>query len=69
MCRLKKPDVPINEKVLLSLSEASALTGICYDKLIEISNVEECKFVMFNGNKRMFKREKLIEYLLQETQI
>ena len=69
MCRLKKPDVPINEKVLLSLNEASALTGICYDKLIEISNVEECKFVMFNGNKRMFKREKLIEYLLQETQI
>ncbi len=69
MCRAKKPDIPINEKVLLSLSEASALTGICEDKLIEISNYPCCKFVIFNGNKRMLKRELLIEYLINETQI
>lgn len=55
--------IPITEKVLLTLEEAALLTGVGQNKLREISNGEDCPFVLWNGNKRMFKREKLIGYL------
>lgn len=55
--------IPVAEKVLLTLEEAALLTGIGQNKLREISNGEDCPFVLWNGSKRMFKREKLISYL------
>lgn len=55
--------VPIWEKVLLTLEEAASYTGIGINKLREISNNEECSFVIWNGSKRLFKRTKLEEYL------
>ena len=56
-------NVPITEKILLTLEEAALLTGIGQNKLREISNEDNCSFVLWNGNKRMFKREKLITFL------
>lgn len=55
--------VPIWEKVLLTLEEAASYTGIGINKLREISNNEECSFIIWNGSKRLFKRTKLEEYL------
>mgnify|MGYP001137161689 CR=1 FL=1 len=55
--------VPIWEKVLLTLEEAASYTGIGINKLREISNNEECSFIVWNGSKRLFKRTKLEEYL------
>ena len=55
--------VPITEKILLTLEEAALLTGIGQNKLREISNEDNCPFVLWNGSKRMFKREKLISFL------
>lgn len=55
--------ISLAEKVLLTLEEAALLTGIGQNKLREISNGEDCPFVLWNGSKRMFKREKLIGYL------
>lgn len=59
----KEKNVPIAEKILLTLEEAAILTGIGQNKLREISNREDCPFVLWNGSKRMFKREKLVNYL------
>ena len=56
-------DVRISEKPTLSLLEAAAYTGIGIQRLIRISNVPNCNFVLFVGRKRMFKRIKLEEYL------
>lgn len=67
--KVSKLQIPISEKILLTVNEASALTGICKEKLTYISNYEGCPFVIFNGNKRMFKRKQLIEYLEKETQL
>lgn len=56
-------DVPLWHKRNLSLEEASAYFGIGQTKLKAISDSEDCPFVLWNGTKRLFKREKLEEYL------
>lgn len=59
----KSFEIPITQKVLLTIDEASAITGLGVGKLREMSNDERCDFVLWNGAKRMFKKDKLITYL------
>ncbi|MBR5931014.1 MAG: transposase [Lachnospiraceae bacterium] len=59
----KQARVPLWEKALLTLEEASAYTGIGINNLRKISEDYDCKFVLWVGKKRLFKREKLLEYL------
>lgn len=61
--RRSKAEVPISEKCLLTLEEAAAYTGIGICKLRELSNDERCDFVLWNGTKRMLKKDKLRAYL------
>lgn len=61
--------VPIWEKALLTLEEASAYTGIGINNLRKISNDDYCSFVLWVGKKRMFKKDKLLEYLDKEFSI
>lgn len=56
-------EIPICEKATLTLEEAAGYTGIGVNKLREISNREGCDFVLWNGSRRLFKREKLLAYL------
>lgn len=58
-------NVPIYEKELLTLEEAAAITGIGTNKLRSMSNSESCEYVIWNGNRRLFKRKKLFAYLEQ----
>ena len=55
--------VPISEKCLLTLDEADQYTGLGHQKLRDISNGDDCNFVLWNGSKRMLKRARLEEYL------
>ena len=55
--------IPIWEKSNLTLEEASEYSGIGINKLRDISNDEDCPFVLWNGTKRLFKRRLLDEYL------
>lgn len=56
-------DVPIWEKLNLTLDEASAYSGIGVNKLRKLSDERNCDFVLWNGSKRLIKRKKLDEYL------
>ena len=56
--------VPIWEKSNLTVEEASAYFGIGVNKLREMSNDENCPFVLWNGSKRLFKRKALEKYLV-----
>lgn len=56
-------DVPIWEKSNLTLDEAAAYTGIGVVRLREISNDDNCEFVLWVGSKRLLKRKKLDEYI------
>lgn len=58
-----KRTIPISEKYLLTLEEAAQYTGLGMQKLRNISNDDNCNFVLWNGTKRMFKRIKLEEHL------
>lgn len=51
------------EKPFLTLKEASNYTGLGVNKLRELSDVDTCEFVLFVGNKRLLKREKLLDFL------
>ena len=56
-------EVPIWEKSNLTLEEASKYFGIGINKLRDLTNDENCKFVLWGGSKRLIKRKKLEEYL------
>ena len=61
----KENPVPIWERTTRTLMEAVQYTGIGRDKLREISDREDCDFVLWVGNKRFLKREKLEEYIVK----
>ena len=56
-------NVPIWEKSNLTLEEASAYFGIGINKLRELTNDKNCRFVIWCGRKRLIKRKLLDEYL------
>ena len=60
---MKKEIVPIWEKSNLTLEEAAAYSNIGVNKLWEITNCENCDFVLWVGNKRLIKRRLFDRYL------
>ena len=64
-----KQEVLIWEKSNLTLTEASAYSGIGVNKLREITNNKKCNFVLWVGNKRLIKRRLLDEYIENEFSI
>lgn len=61
--------VPIWEKSNLSLEEAAAYSGIGVNKLRELTNEKNCRFVLWVGNKRLIKRRLFDQYIEQEYSI
>lgn len=64
-----KKSVPIWEKANLTLEEAAEYTGIGINKLREISDDPNCDYVLWNGSKRMLKRERLARFLEEQFSI
>lgn len=59
-------EVPIWKKANLTLEEAAAYSGIGIGKLREITNDENCNFVLWIGNKRLIKR-RLFDQFIEES--
>lgn len=55
-------EVPIWQKSNLTIEEAAAYSGIGMNKLRQLTDDEECQFVLWVGSKRLVKRQKLDEY-------
>lgn len=62
-------DVRIAEKAFLTLKEAASYFNIGQDKLRYLTDERDCKFVLFNGSKRLIKRELMEEYLNRQYSI
>ncbi|ADZ06463.1 putative transposon excisionase [Lactobacillus amylovorus] len=60
---MSKKEVPIWYKTNLTLEEAAAYSNIGIHKLRDITDSENCKFVLWVGNKRLIKREQFKKYL------
>ena len=67
--REEERSVPVWEKSMLTLKEAAQYLGIGINKLRELTNAENCPYVLFVGNKRMIKRRVLDTYLEQAFSI
>jgi len=55
--------VPIWEKALLTLTEAAEYSNVRINKLRDITNDENCPFVLFVGSKRLIKRKPFEAFL------
>ena len=55
--------IPIWEKSNLTLEEAAAYSGIGINKLRQLTDDDNCEFVLWIGTKRIIKRRKFDEYI------
>ena len=62
-------EVPIWGKTNLTLEEAAAYSGIGINKLRELTNDEDCKFVLWVGNKRLIKRRLFDQFIEQSYSV
>ena len=58
-----KKETTLSEKALLTLEEASAYFNIGVCKIRELTNDENCPYVLWNGSKRLIKRKPFEEFL------
>lgn len=61
--------MPIWHKTNLTIEEAAVYSNIGLHKLREITNDENCNFVLWIGNRRLIKRKMFDEYLKHEYSI
>ncbi|MCR4892636.1 MAG: excisionase family DNA-binding protein [Lachnospiraceae bacterium] len=54
---------PIWQRSYLTIEEAALYSGIGRGKLRQMTESEDCPFVLWNGTKRLIKRRVLDEYL------
>lgn len=62
-------EVPVWEKSNLTVEEAAAYSGIGINRIKELSNDEECPFVLWVGNKRLIKRKRFDTYIENQYSI
>ena len=55
--------IPVWERVTLTVQEAVDYTGIGRDKRYELTDRDDCEFVLRVGSRRLLKRKKLEEYI------
>ena len=60
---MSKIEVPVWEKVNLTIEEAAALFSIGEKAIRERTDEPGCDFVLFKGTHRLIKRKKFEEYL------
>lgn len=59
----EKANVPIWEKLLLTIEEASIYSNIGRDKITEITNLDSCDFVIYKGTHKLINRKKFEDYI------
>ena len=56
-------DIPIWEKQLLTIDEAAKYFSMGTPKIRALTSDEDCEFVIWNGTRRLIKRERFAEFL------
>lgn len=60
-------NVPIYQKINLTVVEASALANIGQAKIYELVKERDCDFSLQVGKKILIKREPFIRYLMKKS--
>ena len=69
MANKDRQDVPVWEKINLTIDEAASLSNIGLGKLHEMTNDPRCPFVLFVGRKKLIKRKEFTDYLSKKLEI
>jgi excisionase family DNA binding protein len=64
-----KDKIALSQKSLLTLEEASAYFNIGVCKMRELTNDENCPYVLWNGSKRLIKRKPFEEFLYRSYSV
>lgn len=59
-------NIPIWEKLTLTIEEAAEYSGIGRHKLREMAKLPFCPFVLYNGRKCLIKRKELDKYISEQ---
>ncbi|MDO5402357.1 MAG: excisionase [Eubacteriales bacterium] len=58
-----KYEVPIWEKLTLTIDEAAAYSNIGVNKIRKMTEEPKCPFIVFVGNKKLIKRKEFEKYV------
>lgn len=62
-------EIPIWEKITLTLEEAAGYSNIGINKLRELSNNPRCNWVIYIGKKRLIKRKKFEKFISENIEL
>ena len=60
---MKQDEVPIQEKLLLTIKEAALYSNIGIDRIDAMLREEGCPFVLFVGSRKLVKRREFENYI------
>ena len=60
---MKQDEVPIQEKLLLTIKEAALYSNIGINKIDEMLKQPNCPFVLYVGTKKLVKRKAFEEFI------
>lgn len=66
---MNRTPVPVYEKYTLTLEDAADYFNIGTKKIRELSDPENCKFVLWVGSKRLIKRAEFERYLQNQYSV
>ena len=70
MTALRNDDsVPLWQKSDLTLDEAAVYSGIGKNRIRQLSDDENCEFVLWVGTKRLIKRKQFDEFISKQYSI
>lgn len=64
-----KIDVPVWEKMNLTVEEAAAYSNIGINKIDEMAKAPNCSFVLYIGRKKLIKRKEFEQYIAKSVEI
>ena len=59
----------LNEKKLLTIGETADLFGVGRNKIYELTNADDCPFVLWIGGHRKIKREAFESYIMKQYSV
>lgn len=62
-------EIPVHQKVTLTLREAATYSNIGINKLDSLLRTPNCPFVLFVGKKKLVKRKEFEQFISQKLVI
>lgn len=61
--KTKQVEIPVWEKLLLTIEETSIYSNISSDKIRQIIKEQDCDFVLCKGTHKLIKRKKFEKFI------